>query len=450
MEGGSYDADDVALVVLGSDWDVVDSTPLEVGTTVVDEDAPLSANSPVLEPVVPGPTPVDSASTLSASSTDAAESNAHPRRTHAASTPLRIVEHRTCYPSLMRVPLLLAMLTTGVFGCRTTPQGVAAEASDASTQAAERAQSLDAALQSITADALRKHVRTLASDSMRGRATPSPQLDEAAEYVALALAGSGIGAGPSNNRKRAVACGPVGESAFNVLGMLPGTTDEVLMVTAHYDHVGEAPEGDDRIFNGANDNASGVAAMLALAHALARAPTQPRRTIAFVAFCGEEHQFRGSTAFTADPPFPLDNVVAMFNLEMLGHPDPVDARRAWVTGHAYSSLHDWLDRGGVEDGVTFVPGKTIGPVEGDAFERSDNLPFASSGVVAHTIAAGPLDEHYHAVSDETSRVDFDAMVPIVRSIARAVDALARSEERPVWSEQAPRRFTRPARRTSRP
>lgn len=350
----------------------------------------------------------------------------------------------------MRVPLLLAMLTTGILGCRTTPGGVAAEASEATTQAAERAQSLDAALQSITADALRKHVSTLASDSMRGRATPSPELDEAAEYVAMTLADSGIGAGPTDNRKLPVGCGPLGENAFNVLGMLPGTTDEVVMVTAHYDHVGETPEGDDRIFNGANDNASGVAAMLTLAHALARAPTQPRRTIAFVAFCGEEHRFRGSTAFAAAPPFPLDTVVAMFNLEMLGHPDPADARRAWVTGHAYSSLHDWLDRGGTEDGVTFVSGKTIGPVEGDAFERSDNLPFASSGIVAHTIAAGPLDEHYHAVSDETSRVDFDAMVPIVRSIARAVDALARSEERPAWSDQAPRRFTRPARKTSRP
>jgi len=357
----------------------------------------------------------------------------------------------------MRVPLLLAMLSLGVHACRDTPDGVRTEASEASSDAEDtlseppvRASTLDAALQSITAAGLRGHVTRLASDSMRGRATPSAELDEAAEYLASTFASSGIASGPSGDRKLTVACGLGGEDAFNVLGVLPGTTDEVVMVTAHYDHIGEAPQGDDRIFNGANDNASGVAAMLALAHALARTPTQPRRTIAFVAFCGEEHHFRGSTAFAAAPPFPLDSVVAMFNLEMLGHPDPADAGRAWVTGHAYSSLHEWLDRAGAKERVSFVSGATIGPVEGDAFERSDNLPFAAQGVVAHTIAAGPLDTHYHAVSDETSRVDFEAMVPIVRSIARALDELARSEERPAWSDEAPQRFTRPASNRSRP
>ncbi|MGH1341882.1 MAG: M20/M25/M40 family metallo-hydrolase [Nannocystales bacterium] len=356
----------------------------------------------------------------------------------------------------MRVPALLAMLSLGVLACRTTPDGVRTESSDTaeaslstSTASAPRAPSLDAALADITAARLREHVTWLAADSMRGRATPSIELDEAAKYLATTLANSGIEPGPSGDRMVTVACGPGGENAFNVLGMLPGATDEVVMVTAHYDHVGEASEGDDRVFNGANDNASGVAAMLAVAHALARAPAQPRRTLAFVAFCGEEHHFRGSAAFVADPPFPLSQVVAMFNLEMLGHPDPTDAKRAWVTGHAYSSLHDWLDRGGEPGGVTFVSGKAIGPAEGNAFERSDNLPFAQHGVVAHTIAAGPLDEHYHAVSDETSRVDFDAMVPIVRSIARAVDELARGETSPGWTNEAPERFTRRASSTSR-
>lgn len=364
----------------------------------------------------------------------------------------------------MRVPVLLALLSLEVLACRTSPEGARAQTSEAAsetseaseasseapTQIAKRAASLEAALESVTADQLREHISRLASDSMRGRPTPSPELDEAAEYIAAVLADSGAAAGPSGARTLTVACGPGGEDASNVLGMLPGTTDEVVMVTAHYDHVGEAASGDDRIFNGANDNASGVAAMLAVAHALARAPTQPRRTIAFVAFCGEEHHFRGSKAFAEVPPFPLDQVVAMFNLEMLGHPDPADPRRAWVTGHAYSSLHEWLDRGGATERVSFVPGTVIGPVEGDAFERSDNLPFALRGVVAHTIAAGPLDEHYHAVSDETSRIDFDAMVPIVRSIARAVDALAQSEAHATWLDEAPRRFTRPASSKSRP
>ena len=212
------------------------------------------------------------------------------------------------------------------------------------------------------------------------------------------------------------------------------------MVSAHYDHVGEAPSGDDRVFNGANDNASGVAAMLEIADALAQVSTSARRSIVFVAFCGEEHGFRGSTGFVETPPVPLESVVAVLNLEMLGHPDPADPRRAWVTGHAYSSLARWLDRAAQAEQVSFVSGKAIGPVEAEAFDRSDNYPFALRGVVAHTIAAGPLDETYHAVSDESDRVDTDAMVPLVRALARATLELATDEARPQWSAEAPSRF----------
>ncbi len=307
------------------------------------------------------------------------------------------------------------------------------------------AQSADA----ISADRLRAHVTFLASDEMRGRKTPSPQLDEAADYIQTVL--TQVGVGPlGESYTQPVPCGAAGEPSFNVLGALPATTPKAILLTAHYDHVGEAAEGDDVVFNGANDNASGVAAMLTIARALADDPSPRRRRIVFVAFCGEEQGLRGSTAFVESPPVPLQDIVAVLNLEMLGHADPADHRRAWVTGHAYSTLAQWLDTAGKAEGVSFVPGAAIGPTEGAAFDRSDNYPFATHGVVAHTIAAGPLDEHYHALSDETQRLDYDAMVPIVRALAGAVDALARSEAIPTWTEAAPGEITRRASRTTRP
>lgn len=312
------------------------------------------------------------------------------------------------------------------------------------TAQVEAAANLDAALEHIDASDLRAHIAQLASDTMRGRPTPSPELDDAATYIATALAGHGVAPGPGEQRRLDAACGPSGETASNVIGMLAGTTDEVVLVTAHYDHVGEADYGDDRIYNGANDNASGVAALLEIADALARAPQPRARSIAFVAFCGEEQGLRGSKAFTEAPPFPLSSVVAVLNLEMLGHPDPSDARRAWVTGHDYSDLSRWLQRAGQPEGVTFVDGREVGPVEGSAFDRSDNYPFAQHGVVAHTIAAGPLDEHYHAVSDDLEHIDVPAMVPLVRALARATDDLARAETRPSWSADAPASLTRRA------
>lgn len=285
---------------------------------------------------------------------------------------------------------------------------------------------------------------------MRGRATPSPQLDEAADYIARSLAQAGVGPTPSGARRVETPCGPAGETAANVVGVLEGLSEGAVLVTAHYDHIGEADSGDDRIYNGANDNASGVAAMLEIADALGHAPTKPLRDIVFVAFCGEEHGMRGSREFVEAPPVPLRGVVAVLNLEMLGHPDPSDPRRAWVTGHAYSSLPSWLERAGASEEVTFVAGFQIGTEEGRAFDRSDNYPFAQAGMVAHTIAAGPIDEHYHAPSDEPSGVDAAAMVPIVRALARATFELANADEVPQWSTEAPDDFTRRASRSSDP
>lgn len=376
------------------------------------------------------------------------ESKEHASAEHPSSTHLRIDGDRTCYAARMRVVSLGAALL--LVACRPSPEGLPNDQAPVATTPATPDADVESALSRIRADDLRRHIETLASDAMKGRPTPSPELDEAAAYVATSMAELGVEPSPDGRRRIAVECGAMGESAFNVLGVVPGKTAEFVLVTAHYDHVGEARGGDDRVFNGANDNASGVGAMLEIADVLAHVPSPPRRSVAFVGFCGEERGLRGSTAFVADPPLPLSSVVAVLNLEMLGHPDPNQPRRAWVTGHAYSTLGGWLDRGGEAEGVTFVDGSEVGTVEGNAFDRSDNYPFASAGVVAHTIAAGPLDEHYHAVSDEASRIDVDAMVPIVRALARTTLDLANAEARPDWTGKAPARLTRRASRTTRP
>ena len=332
-----------------------------------------------------------------------------------------------------RMRALLTMLLLGA-ACRTPKQDTPAP----QTRAVEAADSLEAALDRIDASRLRTDVSYLASDDLEGRLTPSVGLDQAATYLDERFASSGLQPGPGG-RRMTVACGATGQPADNVLAMLPGTGSRAVLVTAHYDHVGRTEQGDDTIFNGANDNASGVAAMLAIADALAHAPTPRRRSIVFVAFCGEEQGLRGSHGFVQNPPLDLASIDAVLNLEMLGHADDEDPRRAWVTGHGYSNLSQWLDRNGALERVSFVPGSEIGAVEGNAFHRSDNYPFARSeaAIVAHTIAAGPLDEHYHAVTDETDQIDFDAMVPIVRALARTVDDLARGDTVPAWTPEAP-------------
>lgn len=303
------------------------------------------------------------------------------------------------------------------------------------------------ALARVAPERLRAHVTWLADDRLRGRPTPSPQLDEAADYVREQLRRQGLSApeGVPEHVQR-FECGGAEHPglASNVLALLPGRDPELgaqtVLVSAHYDHIGERPGpegGDDRIFNGANDDASGVAAMLAIAEALAAAPVPPRRSVLFAAFCGEELGLRGSRHFAEHPVRPLPAMVAHVNLEMLGRPGPADPPVAWLPGMGRSELGEWLAAANPQGEVRFADGLEIGAEEGAAFGRSDNYPLALQGVVAHTVAAGSIDELYHSVDDESDRLDYERMAVIVRAVARGVWRLAEHDGRPGWIDPLP-------------
>lgn len=289
----------------------------------------------------------------------------------------------------------------------------------------------------ITAAELRKHVEFLASDDMAGRATPSPQLDRAARYVADELTAAGAlplpGAASYEHR---FDCSGRGEHSANVLGYLPGGDSELsgsaVLVSAHYDHIGVREEGDDRVYNGANDNASGVAVMLALTRHLRGRPLG--RSVVFAAFCGEELGLLGSAHYVSHPAWPLERTAAVVNLEMLGRADASTPVTAWVTGYDLSTFGAFFGAHGDPSNVRFVPGHEIGPVEGDAFDRSDNYPFATAGVVAHTISTGRLDDHYHAPHDEAASLDYERMATLANAIADGVVELTRTDTPPTWTQ----------------
>jgi hypothetical protein len=299
---------------------------------------------------------------------------------------------------------------------------------------ADPASTVEDALAGVTADRLRADVGVLADDALRGRATPSEGLDEAAAYIAGRFDAIGLlHVRGAPRYLQTFRCGRGGGPSSNVVGMVPGRDRELrreaILVTAHYDHLGEADDnGDDTIWNGANDNASGVAGMIAIAEALARLQLPPRRSVVFVAFCGEEIGMRGSKRWVRHPLWPLANTTAVVNLEMLGRADPVDPPLVWITGHELSTMPRAFG-----DGVRFVPSASIGELEADTYDRSDNLPFARAGIVAHTFAAGRLDELYHSVADEADDLDYERMAVIVRSIARGVHRLAEARDAPRWT-----------------
>jgi hypothetical protein len=228
----------------------------------------------------------------------------------------------------------------------------------------------------------------------------------------------------------------------NVAGLLRGSDaqlkDEYVLVTAHYDHIGVAPRGEgDRIFNGADDNASGTAAVIELADALSTMNPRPKRSILFLAFFGEEKGLLGSRYYIRNPLVPLRNTVASINLEVLGRTDDTEGpqiSKLSVTGHGYSEVADAFLVAGKLTGVE-IPNRKQSD---DFFRKSDNLPFAQVGIPAHTAAAVYLHPDIHSPRDEWLKLDYQNMAALTRTVACAVRMIADGPNAPKWNEANPK------------
>lgn len=227
-------------------------------------------------------------------------------------------------------------------------------------------------------------------------------------------------------------------ATWNAIGFLKGSdsqaANEVIMLSAHLDHLGvnETLTG-DKIFNGADDDASGVVAVLEMARVLASGK-RPRRTVYFVCFGSEERGGYGSRYFIANPPVPLTQIVADLTFEMLGRPDPkVPARTLWLTGFERSNLGSELAKQGASLVADPRPEQSF-------FQRSDNYPLALRGVIAHTVSSFGMHTDYHRPSDEVSKIDFPFMTRSLNSLVKPVQWLVNSNFRPAWHPgQAPTR-----------
>jgi len=228
-----------------------------------------------------------------------------------------------------------------------------------------------------------------------------------------------------------------GGTPANVLAELPGSDprlrSEYVVLTAHFDHVGigEAVEGDS-IYNGADDNGSGTAALLEVARALSSLPPdqRPSRTILFAHVSGEEKGLLGSEWWVDHPTRPIMNVVANLNTDMVGgdtHPDTVA-----VLGNEYSSLGPLImdvNRSHRELRLSTV--SDMWPQEG-LFFRSDQFNFMREGIPSLFLFAG-LHRCYHRPCDDLDFVNPDKIARIARLIAYTVVEIANRVERPQWN-----------------
>ncbi len=299
--------------------------------------------------------------------------------------------------------------------------------------------------QSIREQDIRAELGFLASDAMQGRGSGTIFERIAAEYIGsqfrhfgLEPGGDADSAGNKSYIQRVPLDSAPSGATWNVIGVLRGSgpraATEAIMLSAHLDHLGvNEALTDDKIFNGADDDASGSVAVLELARALA-AGKRPLRTIYFVCFGSEERRGIGSRHFINNPPIPLTQIVADLQFEMLGRPDPkVPAGTLWLTGFERSNLGPELARNGAALVADPHPQQRF-------FQRSDNYPFALRGVIAHTISSFGLHGDYHRPSDDVTKIDFPFMTRSLNSLIRPIQWLANSDFRPAWLPgQAPTR-----------
>lgn len=215
----------------------------------------------------------------------------------------------------------------------------------------------------------------------------------------------------------------------NVAGIIPGKKDpsEYIVFSGHYDHIGIIkPQGQDSIANGADDDASGITAMISLAKYY-KEQNDNARTLIFVAFTGEEVGMFGSKYFSNN--INADRVIAMINIEMIGKDSKFGRNSLYITGYDHSNLGKLMQENLKGSDFTFHPDPYT---KQNLFYRSDNAVLAKLGVPAHTFSTSQIDkdQYYHTVKDEISTLDIANIKSSIEAIAVGAKGLVDGTQTP--------------------
>ena len=289
--------------------------------------------------------------------------------------------------------------------------------------------------QTINEVSVKKYLYTLANDSMQGRKAGSPGIEKAAKYIEKQF--SKIGLKPFNSSSFRQTFKHLNKRSekkeeltlFNVIGLLEGTTlkEEFVVVSAHYDHLGRKNIGEgDLIFNGANDNASGVSAMIMLADYFKKTKIN-KRSILFIAFTAEEMGLVGSNHFGKT--ISAETIIAGVNIEMIGKESPFGPKTAWLTGFNRSDFGKIIQKNLSFSEYKLYPDPYINY---RLFFRSDNASLARLGVPAHTFSTSPMDKDldYHKVSDEVETLDVKTITETIKAIATGIRSIISGDDTP--------------------
>ena len=285
----------------------------------------------------------------------------------------------------------------------------------------------------IDSNIVRKHLYTLASDEMEGREPGTPGIEKAAAYIENEFKKNGLslfGDLKSYRQTFTFKNRKTNEdiTSSNIIGILKGRSkkEEYVIISAHYDHLGMKKSGEgDLIYNGANDDASGVTGVLALAAYFKEVGHE--RTIVFAAFTAEEMGLVGSTYFGKE--IDAAKFVAGINLEMIGKTPSFGPNTAWLTGFERSDFGKIIQRNLEGTGYQLFPDPYK---KFNLFFRSDNASLARLGVPSHTFSTTPIDvdPDYHQVTDASETLNMTVITQTIQAVAKGTKSIINGTDTP--------------------
>jgi len=278
--------------------------------------------------------------------------------------------------------------------------------------------------QELLEEKLRQHVYTLADDSLVGRKAGTVYAKKAADYIAAQWEEIGLTHLVGDSYRRPFQFNQFCNLAAFVEGNDPVLKEEYIIIGAHYDHIGGMinNKGETVIFNGADDNASGVAVLIEVGRRLKEAQSTLGRSIVLIAFDAEELGLIGSTEFITNPPFPVEKIKLMMSIDMVG----------WYNKSCYVKYSGY---GTINKGKQLLLNETLIPeglqVIAQNFEKSlftgtDTKGFAEKGIPTLCVTTG-LKSPYHKPEDEAHLIDYEGMTLIAEHITHIVQALSRDD-----------------------
>lgn len=285
--------------------------------------------------------------------------------------------------------------------------------------------------QEVTKDRVYNVMSTLSSDEMNGREIGTPENQKAAEYIAQLFKENKLDY--CTGTSYLVPFAYKGGTAYNVCGIKKGKSEKTLGFSGHFDHIGAKKTGEDKIFNGADDDASGITTLVGIADNF-RDKT-PEFSMIFLAFNGEEKGMLGSKAITNDKNLEkiFNNIAALFNFEMVATESEFGKNNVFITGDEFSNL-DELFNDKAENAIKIFPDPYASE---QLFYRSDNVSFVKKKIVAHSISTADMSQikHYHQANDDMNIVDIENMVGIINSFSKTLDKLSPKNFNPQYNDK---------------